>query len=146
MKFNTEGKVLEHWTLPKGGDGQEKPGDVNWLHVIALDGNRLVVHYQGQNYFPVFKDYSEKTFGGDFPTPADYLDPFIRKRLSVDGNWAVFAPNPYGAHTINYFAAEPNPSGPSRANASDSARSRRAIPSAVRRSASVCPLRNCRRA
>lgn len=37
MKFNTAGRVLEHWTLPKGADGKEKPGDVNWLHVIALD-------------------------------------------------------------------------------------------------------------
>ena len=37
MKFNTAGKVLEHWTLPKGEDGREKPGDLNWLHVIALD-------------------------------------------------------------------------------------------------------------
>lgn len=37
MKFNTAGKVLEHWTLPKGADEKEKPGDLNWLHVIALD-------------------------------------------------------------------------------------------------------------
>jgi len=37
MKFNTDGKVLEHWTLPKGADGQEKPGEVNWLHTIAID-------------------------------------------------------------------------------------------------------------
>jgi len=37
MKFNTAGKVLEHWTLPKGEDEKEKPGDLNWLHVIALD-------------------------------------------------------------------------------------------------------------
>ncbi|MEO8859680.1 MAG: ABC transporter permease [Burkholderiaceae bacterium] len=76
----------------------------------------LVVRYQGTTYFPVFKDYPEKTFGGDFETSTDYLDPFIRKRLSMDGNWAIFAPNPYGAQTINYFAAEPNPSGPTRAN------------------------------
>lgn len=37
MKFNTAGRVLEHWTIPKGADGEEKPGDLNWLHVIALD-------------------------------------------------------------------------------------------------------------
>lgn len=39
MKFNTEGRVLEHWTLPKGEDEKEQPGDVNWLHVIALDAS-----------------------------------------------------------------------------------------------------------
>jgi len=37
MKFSPDGKVKLHWTLPKGGDGEEKPGDVNWLHAIALD-------------------------------------------------------------------------------------------------------------
>ncbi len=37
MQFNTAGKLLSLWTLPKGEDGKEKPGDVNWLHAIALD-------------------------------------------------------------------------------------------------------------
>ena len=76
----------------------------------------LLVVYQGQTYFPLWRDYPETTFGGDFVTPTDYLDPFIRQRLREPGNWALFAPNPYGARTINYFAAEPNPSAPSRAN------------------------------
>ena len=76
----------------------------------------LVVSYRGELYFPLLKDYSEKTFDGDFETPADYLDPFIRNRLSQGGNWAVYPPNPYGPRTINYFAKEPNPSAPSRDN------------------------------
>lgn len=76
----------------------------------------LLVRYAGTTYFPMLKDYSEKTFGGDFDTAADYLDPYIRERLSRDGNWALFAPNPYGPKTLNYFAREPNPSGPSRDN------------------------------
>jgi len=37
MKFNTEGKLLELQTFPKGIDGQEKPGELNWVHGIALD-------------------------------------------------------------------------------------------------------------
>ena len=76
----------------------------------------LVARYQGELYFPLLKDYSEKTFGGDFETPADYLDPFIRSRLTQGGNWAVYPPNPFGPRTINYFAKEPNPSAPSRDN------------------------------
>jgi microcin C transport system permease protein len=36
--------------------------------------------------------------------------------LAKPGNWAVFAPNPYGYKTLNYFAKQPNPSGPSRDN------------------------------
>jgi microcin C transport system permease protein len=76
----------------------------------------LVVRYEGQTYFPVLRDYSEKTFGGDFETPADYLDPFIRERITQGGNWAVYAPNPYGPKTLNYFAKSPNPAAPSGEN------------------------------
>lgn len=76
----------------------------------------LVVRYEGQTYFPVLRDYSEKTFGGDFETPADYLDPFIRDRITQGGNWAIYAPNPYGPKTLNYFAKSPNPAAPSSEN------------------------------
>jgi microcin C transport system permease protein len=76
----------------------------------------LVVRYEGQTYFPVLRDYSEKVFGGDFETPADYLDPFIRERITSGGNWAVYAPNPYGPRTLNYFASLPNPAPPSMQN------------------------------
>jgi hypothetical protein len=37
MKFNTSGRVLQVWTIPKGNDGEEKPGDVNWVHCVAFD-------------------------------------------------------------------------------------------------------------
>ena len=76
----------------------------------------LVVRYEGQLYFPLMKDYAETTFGGDFPTPADYLDPFVRQRITQGGNWAIYPPNHYGPGTLNYFSKEPNPSPPSREN------------------------------
>ncbi|MDF1486587.1 ABC transporter permease [Ramlibacter sp. H39-3-26] len=76
----------------------------------------LVVRYEGQTYFPMLRDYPEKTFGGDFDTHADYLDPFIRERITQNGNWALYTLNPYGPNTLNYFAREPNPSAPSRDN------------------------------
>jgi len=37
MKFNPDGKLLQLFTLPKGLDGLERPGDVNWVHCIAFD-------------------------------------------------------------------------------------------------------------
>ena len=76
----------------------------------------LVVRYQGQLYFPLVKTYAETTFGGDFPTPADYLDPYVRKRLEAPGNFVVYPPNRYYYDTLNYFSAVPNPAPPSRAN------------------------------
>ncbi len=83
---------------------------------LVSNDRPLVVRYQGEFYFPVVKDYPEKTFGGDFETATDYHDPFIRQKLAENGNWAVFAPNPYGPKSINYFAKEPNPSRPTRDN------------------------------
>ena len=73
----------------------------------------LLVRYQGQLYTPLWQDYPETTFGGDFETPTDYLDPFIQQQLQQNGNWALFALNRYGADTINYFATQPNPAPPS---------------------------------
>jgi len=50
MKFNTEGKLLQLWTVPKGEDGEEKPGEVNWLHAMDVDsqGNIYAGDIRGQ--------------------------------------------------------------------------------------------------
>ena len=90
---------------------------VGCLFAEVLSNDKpLVVHYQGQWYFPLVQDYPESTFGGDFPTPADYLDPFIRDRITGGDNWAIYPPNPYGPKTLNYFADLPNPARPTAAN------------------------------
>jgi len=83
---------------------------------LVSNDRPLLVRYQGQFYTPVIQSYPETVFGGDFQTPTDYLDPFIRQRLSEPGNWALYAPNPYGPKTLNYFAKSPNPSAPSSEN------------------------------
>ena len=83
---------------------------------LVSNDRPLLVVYQGQTYWPMFKDYPETTFGGDFATPADYLDPFIQHKLSETGNWALFAPNRYGPKTLNYFAKSPNPAPPTADN------------------------------
>ena len=87
------------------------------LFAEVLSNDRpLLVRYEGQTYVPLIKDYPETVFGGDFETPTDYLDPFIREQITRGDNWAIYAPNPYGSKTINYFAAMPNPAGPTTAN------------------------------
>src|SRR6187402_2613846 len=89
---------------------------ISLLAEVLCNDKPLVVRYQGQFYFPLVQTYPESTFGGDFQSPADYLDPFIRERLTAGDNWAVFPPNPYGANTLNYFSRLPNPAPPSRDN------------------------------
>lgn len=86
-----------------------------FAEVISND-RPLLVRYEGSYYFPMVKDYSEKTFGGDFETTTDYLDPFIRERLVQGSNFALYTLNPYGPNTLNYFAKKPNPSEPTRDN------------------------------
>ena len=90
---------------------------VGSLFAEVLSNDRpLVVRYEGTTYFPMVKDYAETVFGGDFDTTTDYLDPFIREQLNKGDNWAVYAPNPYGPQTLNYFARLPNPSPPTLDN------------------------------
>jgi microcin C transport system permease protein len=72
----------------------------------------LVVRYDGHWYFPVLQTLPETTFGGDFPTPTDYLDPFIREQFARPGNFAIYPPNNYHYGTINYFSKSVTPSPP----------------------------------
>lgn len=37
MRFKPGGKLQQLWTIPKGKDGQEQPGDLNWVHAVAMD-------------------------------------------------------------------------------------------------------------
>ena len=83
---------------------------------LVSNDRPVVLIYQGKAYWPLVQDYPETTFGGDFATPTDYLDPFIQQKLSEPGNWALYAPNRYGSKTLNYFAKAPNPAPPSADN------------------------------
>ena len=50
MKFDTNGRLLQLWAFPKGENGKEKPGDLNWAHGMALaaDGTLYVADVQGK--------------------------------------------------------------------------------------------------
>ena len=37
MRFNTGGRLLQQWTIPKAEDGAETPGTLNWVHCLAID-------------------------------------------------------------------------------------------------------------
>ncbi|MEZ7848193.1 MAG: ABC transporter permease [Polaromonas sp.] len=89
---------------------------VSLLAEVVSNDRPLLLKYEGQYYFPIVTVYPEKTFGGDFETATDYLDPFIQNKLTAGRNWVIYAPNPYGPKTLNYFAKEPNPSRPTRDN------------------------------
>lgn len=83
--------------------------------VISND-RPIIIQYQGEYYLPLFNQYSEADFGGDFDTEADYTDPYVKELLNQDGNWVIYPPNPYSYNTINYFTQQPNPAAPSADN------------------------------
>jgi microcin C transport system permease protein len=76
----------------------------------------FVVRYQGDFYFPIMKMYPETTFGGDFETETDYLDPYFQELLADPGDFALFPPNKFSYDTINLTIDGPVPSPPGRDN------------------------------
>ncbi len=72
-----------------------------------------LVKYQNNYYFPLFKTYNETAFGGDFPTPADYRDPYIRGQIAQSGGFMVFPPLPFSFNTVDYELDKPTPAAPS---------------------------------
>src|ERR1051326_7102844 len=38
----------------------------------------ILIRYQGGWYMPIFTTYPETSFGGEFPTEADYRDPVVQ--------------------------------------------------------------------
>lgn len=80
--------------------------------LIAND-RPLAVYYDDEWYFPIFKSYTEQTFGGDFPTETDYKDPFILQNIKQNGNlW--FTLIPYSFNTVDYQLDKPTPSAPDK--------------------------------
>ncbi len=72
----------------------------------------LILKYEGDFYFPIFKEYTDDRFGGDFPTPADYKDPIIVKNIQEKG-WMIMPLIPFSYNTVDYDIEGSTPSKPS---------------------------------
>ena len=83
---------------------------------VVSNDKPFVARIDGQWWFPAIDNPSEKTLGGDFLTPTDWKDPFITQRLAQPGNWAIGAPNPHSATSIDYFAKQISPGAPNTTN------------------------------
>ncbi|MBU0729552.1 MAG: ABC transporter permease [Proteobacteria bacterium] len=76
----------------------------------------LIIHYNDGYSFPVFKQYPETAYGGDFETEADYKDPYILEKITKGNNWTLFPPNPHSYNSINLHIDQPVPSPPTKVN------------------------------
>ena len=75
----------------------------------------LLIYYQGGFYAPVFKDYAETDFGGDFPSAANYRDPHLAGLIEENG-WMFWPPVRFRYDTVNYDLPVPAPAPPSADN------------------------------
>lgn len=82
---------------------------------FVANDNPLLVKFDGHYYIPVFSNYPETMFGGDFETETKYRDPYVRKLIEEKG-WMIWPLIPYSYNTINYNLTQPAPSPPSSEN------------------------------
>ncbi len=75
----------------------------------------LFINYDGHYYFPIFKNYPETTFGGEFETEANYRDPFVEQLIHEKG-WMIWPLIDYSYNTVNYDLPVPAPAPPSTEN------------------------------
>lgn len=88
---------------------------VSLLSDFIANEKPLLVSYEDSLYFPLWNDYTELEFGGDFAVTADYRDPYIAELIRENG-WMLWPPIRFNYRTINYDLPTPAPSAPSAEN------------------------------
>lgn len=73
----------------------------------------LLVYYKNHFYFPILRTYTDAFWGGDFPTPADYKDPYIIEKINQKG-WMLMPPIPFSYDYVDYNLKSPAPSAPDK--------------------------------
>lgn len=79
---------------------------------ILANDKPIVLKYNGEIYFPLVNNYADLEFGGDFPTPADYKDPYIINNIEENG-WMIMPPIPFSFNTVDADMNTPTPAPPS---------------------------------
>lgn len=86
---------------------------ISLISELIANDKPLVLKYQGELYFPIVKTYNETDFGGDFPTSADYKDPYIINNINNNG-WMLMPLIPFSFNTVDYDLSKPTPTSPSK--------------------------------
>lgn len=75
----------------------------------------LLVEYDNQWYYPIFTQYAETKFGGEFETEADYTDPYVIDLIEEKG-FIIWPLIRFSYDTINYDIVASVPSAPDNVN------------------------------
>ena len=78
---------------------------------ILANDKPIFLKYKDHFYIPIVQEITDEMLGGDLPTRADYQDPFTQDQITQNG-WALWAPIPYSAETVDYFSTQPFPVAP----------------------------------
>ncbi|WP_420563633.1 ABC transporter permease [Thalassobaculum sp.] len=81
-----------------------------FAEVIAND-KPVLVSYDGGLYMPIFAEYPETTFGGDFPTEAEYRDPFVAELINEKG-FMIWPLIPFAYDTVDLDLGSSAPTPP----------------------------------
>jgi len=85
---------------------------VSSLAELVANDKPIIARYQGRWYSPIVSNPPEREFGGDFATPTDWHDPFIKQVFAQPGNFAVFTLIDHSATSLDYFAKAADPASP----------------------------------
>jgi microcin C transport system permease protein len=88
---------------------------ISLLAEVIANDRPVLVWFEGEPYFPAFVSYPETVFGGDFPTEADYRDPYLQGLIDEKG-FAVWPPIPFAYRTVITDLGKPAPSAPDNRN------------------------------
>lgn len=88
---------------------------ISLLADVIANEEPLLIQYQGSLYVPLWNEYTELEFGGDFAVAADYRDPYIASKIREHG-WMIWPPIRFNHRTINYDLPTPAPSPPTTEN------------------------------
>lgn len=61
----------------------------------------ILIKYDGQLYWPIFKAYPETAFGGVFETEAAYRDPAVMEMIEQKNGWILWPPIRFSYDTPN---------------------------------------------
>ena len=80
---------------------------------LISNNKPLIIKYKNNYYFPSVVMYTDKFFGGDFPTEADYTDELIKNNIKKNG-WMLMPIIPYSYNTVDYYLDTATPSAPDK--------------------------------
>lgn len=80
---------------------------------VLMNDKPIMIEYQGNYYFPIIEQYPESTFGGEFDTETNYLDPAIIQHIQQHNGKIIWPFFRYSYNTLIYDTLTTFPTAPS---------------------------------